>query len=816
MSSRRTDRLRFSSVISHLWVMVVVSAVMGVLVAGLAIPFAGVAGLGARTVADSMSKLPEELTAEPLPQRTRMVARDGTVLATFYDQNRVNVSLDQVAPIMRKAIVAIEDYRFYQHGALDVRGTLRAFVTNQASNGVVQGGSSITQQMVKMTLINQADTKKEMAAATADTYERKINELRYAIAFEQQYSKDWILERYLNIAYFGDGAYGIQAAARHYFSKSASELNLREAALLAGLVKNPTGYDPTNDPSRARARRDVVINRMAELNVITPQKAEATKRKGLGLHITPTRNGCVSSAAPFFCQYAIRYLLQDPALGKTEQDRAQMINTGGLTIKTTIDLRYQRAAAQSVHSHVYPTDRAIGALAMVEPGTGEVRALAQSRPMGSRRGKGETYLNYTVPARYGDANGFQAGSTFKVFVLAAAIKQGIPLSTQINAPQTISIQMNRYKDCHGNYPSTQYWTPSNSTGAGTFNLYTGTQLSVNTFFAQLELRTGLCEPYKLAKEMGITLNDPKTQRVPAFTLGIVDTNPLEMAGAYATFAARGLHCDPRPVTEVLSRTGKVLVDYPKKCQQVLPRDVADAVNDILRGVQQPGGFGYEAGIALNQPSAGKTGTINGNRAVWFVGYTPNLATASMLAGADRNGNWLTLNGQTIGGQYVSTAHGSTNAGPIWGDAMQVIQQWLPNAKFHSPNPQTIKGQMVTIPEVGGMNPQQAANVLRSAGFNPVIGPMVDSSYSYGTVAYLSPSSGTTLGSGSTVTIYVSDGSPYVPPSPSPQGGNGGGGGGTGGGGGGTGGGGGGGTGGGTGGGPGNGNGGGPPGAGGRP
>ncbi len=773
MSPRRPDSLKPAAIASHLGVMLAVAAVMGVLVAGLAIPFAGVAGLSARGVADQMDKLPADLAAEPLPQRTRLLARDGSVLATLYDQNRVNVPLDKVAPIMRKAIVSIEDYRFYQHGALDLKGTLRAFVTNQAQGGTVQGGSSITQQMVKMTLLNQANTKKERLAATADTYQRKINELRYAIAFEQKYSKDWILERYLNIAYFGDGAYGIEAASRHYFSRSASNLSLRQAALLAGLVKNPSGYDPTNNPARARDRRDVVIDRMAQLNVISRSDAERAKSKGLGLKVTAARNGCVSSTAPFFCDYAVQYLMADPALGKTQDERRRLLNSGGLTIKTTLDPRMQQATDASVRRHVSPTDQAIGGLASVVPGNGQVRALSQSRPMGSNKKKGETYLNYVVPPKYGDANGFQSGSTFKVFVLAAAIKQGIPLSTQIRSPQGLSLPVHSFKRCDGYIQSTESWKLQNSTGAGTFDLYTGTQLSVNTFFAQLEQRTGLCEPVKLARAMGVTV--PDNQVFPPFTLGIVDTDPLTMASAYATFAARGLHCDPRPVTEVLNSAGKMLQDYPKECQRVLPSDVADAVNDILRGVQQPGGFGYDAGLALNQESAAKTGTINDNMAVWFIGYTPNLATASMIAGANSEGHWLSLNGQRLAGTYVPTAHGSTTAGPMWGDAMKVIQRWLADKTFHAPNPQTIQGQQVQVPSVNGMSTSQAASVLRKAGFTPVVGPMVDSSYGYGTVAYTTPGAGTTTGTGSTVTIYVSNGTP--PPAPKPSGGGGGGGGG---------------------------------------
>ncbi|MGN6130242.1 MAG: transglycosylase domain-containing protein [Nocardioidaceae bacterium] len=778
MPRRRADSLKPSAIASHLGVMLAVAAVMGVLVAGLAIPFAGVAGLGARDVADTMEKLPAKLKAEPLPQRTRLLASDGSVLATIYDQNRVNVPLSKVAPIMRKAIISIEDYRFYQHGALDLKGTLRAFVTNQTSGGTVQGGSSITQQMVKMTLLNQADTKKERLAATADTYQRKLNELRYAIAFEQQYSKDWILERYLNIAYFGDGAYGIQAAARHYFSVPASKLDLGQAAMLAGLVKNPTGYDPTSNPKRARERRDVVLDRMAQLNVVSDAEARAAKDKGLGLNVTASRNGCVSSFAPFFCDYVVQYLMADKSFGKTSDQRRRLLTSGGLTIKTTIDPRFQKAADDSVHHHVFPTDQAIGGLALVQPGTGDVRALSQSRPMGSNSKKGETYLNYVVPAEYGDANGFQAGSTFKAFVLSAAIKQGIPLSTTINSPQTVSLPVSSFKRCDGYIRSTDVWSPSNSTGSGTFNLYTGTQLSVNTFFAQLEQRTGLCEPVKLAREMGVTV--PDDQVYPPFTLGIVDTNPLTMASAYATFAARGKHCDPRPVTEILDSRGRSMETFPEKCQQVVPHAVADAVNDILRGVQEPGGFGYQAGLGLNQQSAGKTGTTDSNRAVWFIGYTPNLVGASMIAGANKQGHWLSLNGQTIGGAYVSGAHGSTTAGPMWGDAMHVIQQWLPDKTFHRPDPTAIAGQQVTVPSVYGYDTQQAADVLRKAGFNPVVGPMVDSSYGSGTVAYTSPGSGATAATGSTVTIYVSDGTPYVAPNPPPSTNNGGGTGGTGG------------------------------------
>ena len=717
------ERLSPARVLSHLGVMGIVAVVMGVVVAGLAIPFAGALGLGADRVADGMKHLPAELETEDLAQKTQIVDGSGNVIATLYDENRITVPLSQMSRTMVKAIVAIEDYRFYEHGALDLKGTLRALITNQASGSQVQGGSSITQQMVKLTLLAQAQTKEERIAATDDTYQRKIRELRYAIAVEQKHSKDWILERYLNIAYFGDGAYGIQAAAQHYFNTDAKDLNLRQSATLAGLVKNPSGYDPTNSPDQAIGRRNVVLERMAELNVISDKRAERTMKKGLGLDTQPTPNGCVNSRAPFFCDYVISYLMKDPALGKTRSDRKKTLYSGGLTIRATVDLRFQAAADKAVKSHVFPRENAIGGLAMVEPGTGEVRAIAQSRPMGSDKKAGQTYLNYVVPKRFGDSNGFSGGSTFKAFVLASAIQQGIPMSQVIQAPSTLTVQKSDYHDCNDQPYDYGPWTVHNSTTSGAKNMYTGTRESVNTFFAQLEQKTGLCDPFRLARRMGLELTDPVggrggigAERVASFTLGTPDVSPLEMAEAYATFAARGLHCASRPVTVVEDSVGKVVKKYPAQCSQVITNGVADAVNDVLRGVQEPGGFGYDAGISLAVPSAGKTGTADSHQAVWFVGYTPKLAAAAMVAGANSAGTPISLDGQHVGGVYQYTTHGSTTAGPIWGEAMHAISQWLPFSDFVQPDVTEIKGVLTTVPSVAGMSVANAEATLRAAGF----------------------------------------------------------------------------------------------------
>lgn len=678
-----SSRPGYDKVLKHLAVMGAIAAAMGLLVAGLTIPVAASLGYTAKVVDETVQQFPEELDEMPLAQSSKVLAKNGKVIATFYDENRVNVRLDQIAPIMQKALVAIEDYRFYEHGALDLKGTLRAFVNNQSS-GSTQGGSSITQQLAKMTAVTQAQTPEQRRAAVADTYQRKIVELRHAIAFEQKHTKDWILERYLNIAYFGDGAYGVQAAAKHYFSIDASELDTQQAAILAGLVKNPTGYSPVRFPDRAKARRDVVLSRMGQLNVIPAQEATALQQTDLDLNVAPTGNGCMASkSAPFYCDYVRRYLLDDPALGATVADRERLLDQGGLVIQTTMAPAFQRAATNAAQGAVDPTDMAIGALAMVEPGTGNVLGIGQSRPMGRDKAKGQTFLDYAVPTQYGDSNGFQAGSTFKLFVIAAALEQGMSPYTSISSPAQVSLAMNKFMLCNDQpYSSYDTWEPRNSTSSGTMNMYSGTQLSVNTFFAQLEQRTGICDPYRLATEMGVQLTNPKHEMVPSFTLGVADVSPLEMAEAYATFAARGKACQARPVARILNPDGSLFKDYPKSCSQVMEKDTADRVNDILRGVMAPGGFG--SALNINKQSAGKTGTTQGNVAVWFNGYTPAVATAAMIAGANSNGIPMSLNGQRVGGSYIGTAHGSTVAGPMWSAAMRDVQDLLPSAYFTRP------------------------------------------------------------------------------------------------------------------------------------
>ncbi|MET0931742.1 MAG: penicillin-binding transpeptidase domain-containing protein, partial [Aeromicrobium sp.] len=314
---------------------------------------------------------------------------------------------------------------------------------------------------------------------------------------------------------------------------------------------------------------------------------------------------------------------------------------------------------------------------------------AQSRPMGRSKKKGESYINFTVPTSYGQSGGFPAGSTFKMFTVAAALKNGVDVGQTYNSPRNLTMKAGSYFACNGG--GTNEWKVGNSTTSGRMNMYVATRQSVNTYFAQLEKQAGLCNTVRAAESMGIAV--PDDDQVGPFTLGVTDVSPLEMASAYATAASGGMYCKPRPIDEILDVTGKVIKKFDASCKRVLTQDQAAQINDILRGVQEPGGFGFSNGTGLSVPSAAKTGTTQENKAVWYNGYTPELATASMIAGVitndkdeTKNGRPKSLAGVTINGRLLdfNAVGGSSLAGPMWAKAMKTIQSSLTPVEFDTP------------------------------------------------------------------------------------------------------------------------------------
>ncbi|MFC7583533.1 transglycosylase domain-containing protein [Nonomuraea antimicrobica] len=575
--------------------------------------------------ANEVNLVPVEL-AEPPPAEVTIV-RDakGGEIARFYEEYREVVDFDEISGTMKTAIVAIEDFRFYDHGAIDIEGTLRALATNLQSGRVSQGGSSITQQYVKQVLLNSADTDQERDAAIEASYARKLNELRYAMGIEKKYTKDQILEKYLNIAYFGASAYGVEAAAKRFFGVHAADLTLPQAATLAGAVQDPNATDPNLGPEqreRLLKRRNVVLDRMAELGKITSAEAEKAKDAKLGYKGTNLPGGCESSKYPYFCIYVRQEILKNPDFGRTAKDRLAMLNRGGLTIKTTLDPAMQAAAEQAIKRYVNASDQPVASEALVKPGTGEIRAMAASREYGRRAAKNEISYNVVADAAHGGGVGFQPGSTMKTFTLITALKEDMKLDDGLAAGAGYRApEYSTFKNCAGGNAGDPTHTVTNDEGSpGWKTLRSGTWDSVNTFFMELEQRVGLCDTVETAKSLGVRRADgKKLQEYETFTLGINETDPVTMATAYAAIAARGSYCAPMAITQITDRDGKT-TRYRPKCRQALDPPIADATAEVLSGVFTEGTMSGVGGIG--RPAAGKTGTTDDYASAWFAGFTP--------------------------------------------------------------------------------------------------------------------------------------------------------------------------------------------------
>ncbi|GAB3812562.1 hypothetical protein GCM10027605_54540 [Micromonospora zhanjiangensis] len=502
------------SLLPKLLTLVLCGVLAGLALAAAALPANTLVGLVTKSASDNFAQLPSDLRTPPPAQLSYVYANDGkTLITTFYDVNRINVPLDQIAPVMRQAMVAAEDVRFYQHNGVDMRSLARAFVVNSNSDDVSQGGSTLTMQYVRNVLKTDPNlTEQERQKATETTKGRKVQEIRYAVALEHKISKDEILNRYLNIAYFGAGAYGIDAASQRYFGKSPAKLTLAEAALIAGLVQSPDVYSPIgNAPDQALARRAYVLDSMVKMGHITADQAAQAKAEKLVLRPTEPPNGCTATPSGhddwgFFCDYLRQWWREQPAFGATPQEREQALRQGGYSIVTSLDPKVQaEATKQATKVYGYNSPRALP-IAAVEPGTGRVLAMAVNRHYSLKANpKGQANRPNTVNqliAGGGNITGYQAGSTFKMFVMLAALEAGKPLSTSFDAPAKFKSQ---YPD-GGPVSCDGYWCPSNANPKwmdGQRNMWTGFGRSVNTYFVWLEQQVGVNKAVEMAQRLGI-------------------------------------------------------------------------------------------------------------------------------------------------------------------------------------------------------------------------------------------------------------------------------------------------------------------------
>jgi membrane peptidoglycan carboxypeptidase len=623
----------------------VMSAVAALLLAAGAVPVVGLVGVAARDVADTFNTLPVG-TLGNAPARSMIYATDGQVIAYLYPNHiyRVPVPYDKIAPVMRDAIVAIEDDQFFKQGALDPRGTLRALLHNTSGSGL-QGASTLAQQYVKNVRVLQAQTPAEVLAATYPDLRRKVQDLRLAATVEHQMSPKNLLAAYLNVAFFNNNSYGIEVASQVYFSVHASELTLPQAALLAGLVQSPTTYDPVSHPANALQRRSVVLTRMLQLHYITKAQELAALNSPLGLKrsYAPLETGCLSSQAAssaFFCDY-VQHVLE-----LNYKPIWKEINTsGGLNIYTTLNMKDQLAADHAVNYVQPPHDSAANpghnadTEVLIQPGTGDVRAIAVNRTYGQRAGQDD--IDYAVNSPYGGGAGVQTGSSSKLFTLITALKQGMPFghTIKIKAPATVG----PYYNCKHQYVPAALFNNAEGPSKGTevWMLNQATVDSINLYFANLEEQVGLCNVVKTAADMGMTRADGTSllkydprlgsaglsaDNIPSFTLGAVYVSPMSMAAAYASVAARGWYCSPQAIVKItVIASGQQLPVQPASCHRDMSQGVADAANYILQGVLTvPGATAAGRGIP-GHIAAAKTGTANGGYYAAFAGYTPRLA-----------------------------------------------------------------------------------------------------------------------------------------------------------------------------------------------
>lgn len=764
---------------------VLMAGVGGLLAAGLILPAVAVTNGATDLTVTAFDDLPSELGVQrPLSEKSTMLASDGSVLATFYDENRIVVPLDQIAPIMRQAVLATEDKRFYEHGGIDPTGMARATVKTLLSDQK-EGASTLTQQYVKNVLIEKAkredDREALEAARTAEGAEgisRKLREAKLAIALEKSMPKDQILENYLNIAQFGIAIYGVETAAQYYFSKPAAQLNYLEAATIAGITQAPTKWDPVKNPADATNRRATVLALMLDQKLITQEEHDAGIATPIEatLHVQNTKLDCSSAgeAVPgsgYFCDYVTKVIANDPAFGADKKARTDLLYRGGLTITTTLDPRLQAIADAEVKAGV-PVDDTSGigsAISVVEPGTGKILAMAQNRNYSNTPSATETSVNWNADFQYGAGNGFPPGSTFKPFTLLEWLKQGHSLREQVNGSEgNKKLNTNQFRACGSRLPSQEFPARNSEGGGSMMSVVDATKNSVNRGYMSMAMQLDLCAIMDGAAQLGVTKANKAGygepfNAYPANVIGSDSASPLAMAGAFAAFASGGTFCKPIAILRVQDGAGADLPVPSASCNNAaLEPRIANAVNYALSNVWDGTAKSVDR---PDYPSAGKTGTTSENEHTWFVGYTPVMASAVWVGYPD---NWKPMQDVWVKGEKIRNMYGATIAAPTWKRFMDQALAGQAVPGFGEVASNELNGKQVGVPGVIGWEAGEATRRLEQAGFSVTIDPNQVPSYQ-GAGRVAAQSLNGEAPAGASITLTLSNGQ-------QPQGGGGGGGG----------------------------------------
>ncbi|AVL98836.1 thioredoxin [Microbacterium sp. str. 'China'] len=769
------------------------SAIAGLLVTASVTPVLAMTGVAGSTALTIFDELPEVLKVDtPMEQSTIYATNpEGkpVVLASFYEQNRVPVTYEQVAPVLYDAILSSEDKNFYTHGGVNLGATVKALVDNVRGTSS-RGASTISQQFVKNVRIQQCEQNVNTASETyadelqqcwqdatnasgVDGIERKLQEMRYAIQIEKDYSKNDILLGYLNIANFGGTVYGIEAAARYYFSTTAAKLTVGQAATLAGIVQNPNTYRidkpggtyTTDDGvahnsaedgyKDAKDRRDYVLGRMLTDGKITQAQHDEAKAAAITPAIKVPTQGCAAAGRnAYFCQYVKSIVENDEAFGADIQERRDLLRRGGLKIYTTLDFRVQDPAAEEM-ANVVPANfdnKYFGAAGVsIEVGTGRILSITQNTKFSETPTSDQQYssLVFAGDQKYGNSGGFQVGSTYKLFTLIDWLEKGHSVRENLNGTVQTNLQI----------PVCGSPQPTDTAKIGNFGRsrgYPGTPMtftaqSLNSGYFAMAAKLDVCDINKVADKMGVTLASGEKvteENVPYDVLGPKNISPIAMANAYATVASGGTYCTPRAIDKVIDPEGKERPLPKASCTEgVLSKEVAATAAYALQGVMAGGGTGARANPFDGTPLIGKTGTHD----LWstmMIESSTKVATA-VWAGRS-NGNHDNVFNVWTGSHLLNEVRY-----PLARAAQHAANQAYGGDRFPEPDGNLIRQIRVDVPDVVGQTVEEATATLERAGFQVSVGDPVDSDKATNIVVEQSPSG--QAAAGATITISPSNG-----------------------------------------------------------
>jgi membrane peptidoglycan carboxypeptidase len=767
MSAQKTER---TGVFGAILGLVGFSALAGVLVTAMVTPALAVTGITATSTIGIFDSLPDFIEIGQQPQQNKIVALNGkkkVVIATIYDQNREEVKYDQISKFALDATVAGEDVRFFEHGGVDIASVIRAAVTNAVSSDK-SGASTLTMQLVKNIYVQQsleepteAKQKAAYAIATAQTLDRKLKEMKLAIALEKKYSKKDILTAYLNIAFFGDNTYGIEAAAQHYYSVSAAKLTLPEAASLVAIVQEPSERAPYIKANYQANfdRRNVILGNMRVANLITEaqyQEAKATPVDKTTLKMSDPKNGCIAAWewARFFCDYAARNVVNLPALGASPEERAANWKRGGYTLMTTLDMKLQKNAQIQTWRFAPNNETALrlgSATTSVQVGTGRILVMTENKLYNPLKGGGRrsTSVNFATDEAYGGSTGFQPGSTYKVFTLLNWLQNDHGLNETFDAGVRQVPQSKFVDTCNGPW-SGPYPFRNDENEKGPYTVMRATARSVNSVFIQMAEQLDLCGIRDTAMSLGVHRADgnPLDTR-PSSVLGINEIAPLTMAAAYAGIAGGGKYCKPIAIDSVILPDGKEVVGQSRTCTQALTSNVAATAAYAMAGVVY-GGTAGASNPGDGVPLIGKTGTTNDSNQTWVVIASRKVATAVWVGNIS---GFSPIRGYTdpLGVQGSVIRHAIMKA------TLAVINQKYRGGAFPAPDPALLVGTGQAVPEVRGSTFEAAKSLLEGLGFTVEQGHDIDSDVEAGKVATSTPAPGTIISRGATVTLRLSKG-----------------------------------------------------------